>query len=390
MIACGSSWIRIGLTAISKRDYDSGLKLKGKYMNRAIVYDWLVIGAGPAGIAAVGNLIDQGVDPQSIIWLDPEFKVGDFARKWSQVPSNTKVKLFMRFLHACQAFHFSKRPDSFAIESFDPEQTCELKWMAQPLQWISQQLQQQVDWQSTYVQALNYQQRLWQVKTQHGELLAKHVILAIGSEPKTLHYPSLASIPLATAFDRSALAAACNPDETIAVFGGSHSAILIIRQLLEQTAVANVINFYQSPLCFAIDLGDQILFDDSGLKGSTAQWAKANLSAEPLPERLIRVKATDHNLQTYLTQCSKAIYAIGFKPRQLMIDGCNSCTYNPQTGEIATQLYGIGIAFPEAKINHLGKLEYRVGLWKFMDYLKRIIPQWLTQTATARLDNILS
>lgn len=66
-------------------------------INRAI-FKWAVIGAGPAGIAAVGKLIDAGINPKEIVWIDPEFKVGDFGTHWRNVSSNTKVGLFLKIL----------------------------------------------------------------------------------------------------------------------------------------------------------------------------------------------------------------------------------------------------------------------------------------------------
>ncbi len=38
--------------------------------------DWLIVGAGPAGIITIGILMDIGVDPKRIIWLDPQFEGG--------------------------------------------------------------------------------------------------------------------------------------------------------------------------------------------------------------------------------------------------------------------------------------------------------------------------
>ena len=40
--------------------------------------NWAVIGAGPAGIAAVGQLIDKGVSGEQILWIDPKFKVAPY------------------------------------------------------------------------------------------------------------------------------------------------------------------------------------------------------------------------------------------------------------------------------------------------------------------------
>ncbi|HEY5236271.1 MAG TPA: pyridine nucleotide-disulfide oxidoreductase, partial [Rhabdochlamydiaceae bacterium] len=50
--------------------------------------------------------------------------------------------------------------------------------------------------------------------------------------------------------------------------------------------------------------------------------------------------------------------------------------YDDKTGIIAPGLFGLGIAFPESRLGPLGHLDYRVGLWKFMDYLNSILPIW--------------
>ena len=96
--------------------------------------DWMVIGAGPAGIAAVGKLLDQGIPAQQIGWMDPHFTVGDLGRKWGEVPSNTQVLLFNRYLENCKAFQYGSQSKKFPLESLDPQDTCQLKKVAEPLQ----------------------------------------------------------------------------------------------------------------------------------------------------------------------------------------------------------------------------------------------------------------
>ena len=54
-------------------------------------YKWTVIGAGPAGIAAVGRLLDHDIAPTDIAWIDPEFIAGDIGGKWRAVQGNTRV-----------------------------------------------------------------------------------------------------------------------------------------------------------------------------------------------------------------------------------------------------------------------------------------------------------
>jgi hypothetical protein len=75
--------------------------------------EWLVIGAGCAGIAAVGKLLDQGIPAHQIGWVDPYFEAGDLGRKWFNVTSNTKVGLFLKFLHGCKAFDYANSDQDF-------------------------------------------------------------------------------------------------------------------------------------------------------------------------------------------------------------------------------------------------------------------------------------
>jgi cation diffusion facilitator CzcD-associated flavoprotein CzcO len=60
-----------------------------------MTYVWTVIGAGPAGIAAVGKLLDRGIADKDIAWIDPAFAAGDIGAKWRSVSSNTKVGTFL-------------------------------------------------------------------------------------------------------------------------------------------------------------------------------------------------------------------------------------------------------------------------------------------------------
>src|SRR6202021_4190927 len=75
-----------------------------------MAYTWTVIGAGPAGTAAVGKLLDQGVAPEKIAWIDPAFAGGDLGGKWRSVSSNTQVGLFLSYLNDSAAFRFSSAP----------------------------------------------------------------------------------------------------------------------------------------------------------------------------------------------------------------------------------------------------------------------------------------
>jgi len=339
-------------------------------------FDWAVIGAGPAGIAAVGKLLDQGVKPKTILWLDPEFKVGDFGTKWRKVSSNTKVKLFTRFYHACDAFKYNDAPHH-AIKQTDPESTCLLSLAAEPLQWITDHLKKTVHAVTEKVLHLKLFNQYWHLTLKDKTLLTRKVILATGSEPKSLSFPDIHEIHLQTALNPDQLVSECQPEDVIAVFGSSHSAIIIIKTLLEECRIKKVINYYLEPLRYAVYYDDWILFDDTGLKGKTAEWAREHIDGK-MPDKLERVISSQENLQMTLPLCTKAIYATGFQKRLISIEGMKTLEYDQGNGIIAPGLFGVGIAFPEAKLDRHGTLEYRVGLWKFMDYLNNIMPVWLS------------
>lgn len=339
---------------------------------------WAVVGAGPAGIASVGQLLDQGVDPQSIIWLDPRFTVGDLGDKWFSVSSNTSVRLFKRFLYQCHSFNIQGAPN-FELFQLDPLSTCQLSQIVQPLQWVTNQLLQQVQSYQTWVEAIAQHKSQWQLHlTSLDTIQAYKVILAPGCEPKAPLFKDIPLIPLTTALDPRALSKTVSGDETIAVFGSSHSAVLILKTLVE-CGVKRIVNFYRHPLCYAVFYDDWILHDNTGLKGIAADWAKAYLETPATyPANLQRIVSKPTNLEVYLPQVDRAIYPIGFERRPMPIEGVVNDNYNKQTGEIASNLYGLGIAFPEVASDRVGNQEARVGLWKFMEHIEHNIKSWLT------------
>lgn len=346
-----------------------------------MIYQWAVIGAGPAGIAAVGNLLDHDVSGESILWVDPKFNAGDFGTIWSNVPSNTTVKLFIKFLLACNSFAYSTCPHDFDLHHQNQDQTCNLRLMAEPLIWVTEQLKKQVHPVQDFVEKLSFSDGVWTIHFKDIQLKVNKVILAIGAEPKCLPISSVPIISLQDAMDSERLKNHVSHEDTVAVFGSSHSAILILRNLVEQK-VKHIINFYRQPLRYAIPFEDWILFDDTGLKGTTAEWARSHIDSGLL-HNVERIYSDENNIKNNLSRCTKAIYAIGFERRVFpKIEHLENLTYNEQCGIIAPGLFGLGIAFPEAKYNPIGMLEYRVGLWKFMEYLKRVMPIWLNYPAS--------
>lgn len=334
-------------------------------------YQWTVVGAGPAGIAAVGKLLDLGIPPATIAWVDPLFQVGDLGEKWRAVSSNTKVSLFLKYLHHCKSFRYGAAPD-FTLNHLHPDKTCLLDEIAKPLQWVSNHLFEAVNTFKTTVRALVLENQVWKVKTEQEVFGSQNVILAIGAEPKQLNYPNLKVIPLEVALRELPPLTG----ETVGVFGASHSAIIILQRLLE-TSAKKVINFYNSPLKFAVYLKDWILFDNTGLKGEAAVWARKNIHGKH-PDRLERVRISDPHFQKHLATCQSVIYAVGFeKRRPPETPQIADLVYNEFNGIIAPGLFGLGIAFPQKTEDPFRNVEYNVGLWKFMAYLESVLPIWM-------------
>ena len=338
-------------------------------------FQWAIVGAGPAGIAAVGKLLDFGVDPTSILWLDPQFNVGDLGSFWQNVSSNTTVKLFNNFLQASPSFLYQEAPIDFQLNHIPPQATCRLKNIVEPLQWISNQLCKKINIEKTMIHHIELQERKWFLHSDSCTYHAKNVILATGAEPKTLSYPNVITIPFEVAIDKARLSKVINTHETYAVFGSSHSAIIIIQYLVD-LGVKKIINFYHSPCRYAVDMGDWILFDNTGLKGHTAEWAREHIDGV-LPNNLVRYNCREDNIERFLPECDKGIYAVGFKRRNTVSIGTyEHSQYNPHVGIIGPGLFGLGIAYPELKPDPFGSVESQVGLWKFMVYLNKILPLW--------------
>ena len=334
------------------------------------------MGAGPAGIAAVGRLLDNSIPAEDILWIDPSFAVGDLGSLWLNVSSNTKVKYFNDYLNASRAFAYEYAEANFGLSHLDPERTCILNYVVEPLQWISTHLAKLVTIGQGLVHRLFLTERAWSLDTSAGTFKAQNVILATGASPSSLHYPGVEVIPFEHAIDKKKLAKAIKTHETYAVFGSSHSAIIILRYLVD-LGVKKIINFYRSPCRYAIEMGDWILFDNTGLKGETAAWARANIDGT-LPKSLVRYNTTEPNIARYLSECDKVIYAVGFeKKNNIIIGDYENMEHNSHTGIIAPGLFGLGIAYPELKADPFGYMETQVGLWKFMVYLNKVLPIWL-------------
>ena len=401
----------------------------------------VVVGAGPAGLAALGKLLDEGVT--NIAWMDDKFAGGRLNARYREVPSNTKVKLFVSFARAVGAFReivdapkSRDDPDSpyNRLLAMDQEVGCDIAAAADLVLQLTLGMARHPDVVLKFgkVTALDFDAdtKRWDVavtpaEPERGVVDAKAplVVLATGSAPITPALPSkythLEPLDLDLALTPTLLAHYLPEDkeETIALVGASHSAILVLRNLYEMATSTHpklrVKWFSRHPLRYAEDKGDWILRDNTGLKGETAIWARENLEGKGWEDGKVKtivekifVTGREEEQAAYekhLAQGSgvtRIVEAIGFKrlplPHlSLRKTGEDGEVWKRDVGEVKGDgvtgqivevgrkgerslkgLRGVGIAWPERVTDPEGNVESAVGLWKFMKYLTRVSPEW--------------
>ena len=264
-------------------------------------YRWLVIGAGPAGIACVGQLLDHGIDGNDIAWVDPRFKVGDFKRYWRHVESNTPIDAFRYYYNQCQSFNYNQDEKKYFIDHMDDDKHCPLLVAAEPLHDFTAQCRQYVSSYAGAIKSLQATRDGWQANFEQYQLYSQKVILAIGSTAKTLKFDGVETIPLAVALDKAQLADQLAPGEPIALFGAAQSAASCLH-VLNDLPDNPVTHFYRRYESFDYYLGH------------------INI------DHVTSMAMTPENLLEHMPSISKAIYAIGFERRQLPIKGYQTIT----------------------------------------------------------------
>lgn len=342
-----------------------------------INYEWAVIGAGPAGILAIGLLIENGIAPSSIAWIDPEFQVGALGKYYQGVPANLSTAQWITVLDGCNYLKKCPKNPIEYLKKYDLNQYYPLELIVKPLQEISYWLLSDVHGLKEKVTNLESQNGRWIIEANKKRIIANKVILATGSHPRSLDYNCKEEIPLNIALSPNQLARQVNKDDVIAVVGSAHSAVSVM-MLLSQLPVKKIINLYNHPFLYTMQTPNGPVNAETGLKGAAATFAREILETNALPE-IQRVYNDQLARETYLPQCTKIIYAVGFEQNITPLSHGKSISYDDTTGIISPHLYGFGIAFPERKPDAAGKIEHRVGLPHFLNYGKRVIPNWIAE-----------
>ncbi|KAH7121602.1 pyridine nucleotide-disulfide oxidoreductase-domain-containing protein [Dactylonectria macrodidyma] len=391
----------------------------------------IVVGGGPCGLAVVGNLLEQHPHDH-LLWVDPVFTAGRIGDQYREVPSNTKVELFINFATAIAPFRrileFSSEPDALtALRKLPQNQGCQLKYAADLCLMLTEGIVRhfgnvEQHYGRVTGAAFNKQTGLWTaVLDGNQRAIAPSLILCTGSKPAVDMLPALKKISMGpkmisldTALNPSLLAKNVKTDGMVAVIGSSHSAILVLMNLyaLCQTTHPSLrIKWFTrcKDLRYAKYMDGWILYDNTGLKGQVAQWAQEHLNENefdksPVSKVMTKFWLTpdveEDRYQAELPSCTHIIQAIGYKRDtlpELTITASIGAKPEPLTaqhddltGRFFTSLaedsgkrlylpglFGAGIAFPECVTDPMGNVERAVGLWKFMRFLKQAVPDWV-------------
>ncbi|KAK5109539.1 hypothetical protein LTR62_006890 [Meristemomyces frigidus] len=414
-------------------------------------YEAVVVGAGPAGVTCVGNLLERKVAP--ILWIDHDFNGGRINGKYREVPSNTKAALFIDFATAVAPFRkivsdlpsrsrwedpsesdgvsISNRPDKLqALRQLDPQKGCDLSYAADMIMTLTEGLKRTPGVVAQKGNASDAQldeaTGTWTVNVQPdeqartavglGPVKTQRLVLCTGSSPTATSLAGgAASIPhfdLDDALSPTKMSARLSGmgPTTVSVVGASHSAILVLRNLYNIASTTKsdlkIRWLTRHELRYAEFMQGWILRDNTGLKGEVAAWAKQHLEPENFKKSDVsnyidaisyEKGQEDEVFEKHLPGSDLIVQAIGYTrnatPTLTTIDGKSiKPEYDHETGgfEYSKEanaaskdglaklpgMYGAGIAWPERVKDPYGNVEYAVGFFKFMKYVKRVSPEW--------------
>ncbi|KAJ5677391.1 uncharacterized protein N7477_003024 [Penicillium maclennaniae] len=377
----------------------------------------VVVGAGPAGVAVMGNLLERQIG--TIAWIDPSFESGRVHRKYREVPSPLPG---LRHSYSALQDRHRELMSSQCISTLaklDQEKTCHLHYAADMIRDLTDGLikMDPVHAYRGFVTAANLVEKTsnnkWTVRIKRHdsedelEIETSRLILCTGSHPTKIPVPipglEISRLDLDTVLKPSELAEVLpkSRPSTVAVIGASHSAILAILNLVtlarESHPHLRIKWFTRHPLRYAEYMDGWILRDNTGLKGLAADFARAQLEdgvldTSPAGQVLEKIDCGDGKeaemYSKYLPQCSHIVHAVGFtrdplpqlvkagRPFAMEFDHESGQFHERAGGEAIPGLFGAGIAFPERVVDPYGNVEYAVGFFKFMKFLKRVTPNW--------------
>lgn len=331
------------------------------------------------------------------------------------------MKLFIDFAEAVGPFRkiLDETPSPHAVDALramKQDQGCDLGYAADMCMMLTQGLMKTPGVevrQGKVTQATLDESNGWTVDIKlsesHGEMskaISSRVVLCTGSSPNSqklpVTIPDLIPMELDYALSPMLLAKEVpKQPTTVGVIGASHSAVLVLINLYNLASTTHpdlrIKWLTRHPLRYAEFMDGWVLRDNTGLKGAAAAWARENLEpgkfdSSPVSKFITKVSYDkNHEIETYkehLPECSRYVQAIGYMrdPLPALKRGVGTeivphyvhetGAFTDVDGKRIPALYGAGIAWPERVTDPQGNVEYAVGFWKFMRYIKRVACDW--------------
>lgn len=358
-------------------------------MQIADIFDVAVIGAGPAGLAIVCELLFQRPNVR-IAWIDPDFHSGRLTH-FPNVPSNTKIALFLKYSENVNRIIEGVMEEEAIkkIQIMDPDAHCPLALVSDMVAILVKKTIQSGKLTRAVCDTVHdvtiCGKNQIDIEYGKGKLSARIAVLATGSHPSVLECSSGQVIDLEVALNPAKLCNVLKPNDTVHVYGNSHSGMLVLKNITD--IGAKVVSLYRSPPKYAIyqEHSPQIIYDNTGLKGTAASWAKAHwdslekqnvksVSQEILPSKIVHAVGFERNESLNLRYNE-----INIKLKDLTrTEGARLCYQS----RIIPGLYGVGIAFPGKDVyEYNGNViqEESVGLFKFFRHAAKDVPVMLSE-----------
>ena len=335
-----------------------------------------IIGAGASGILLILLLHQNGMNLRDIAIIDPHFDGGLLQRSWGPVISNTP---WIVTLGSIQEVLSSYKIPDWAL-ALSPDKPTPLYKIAQLLRELSapllskcktvKGLVKEVIWDTTA--------STWTILTHSSNdiihIQSSAVFFTQGAVPKYYDFP-IPSIPLEIALDPVRLKPYIAPQDTVLVFGTSHSGTLVMKNLVDCSA-NSLIGVYKgaTPFVWARDgIYDGIKLDAASVGDDIVQGVYPSIQL-----------VSFQNVQGLIKETRAAtwvVYAMGFTLNmnlRILVDSAEVSlkTYDPITGKIAgaTKAWGFGIGYPGQAPDGI---HYDVGISSFLEYISKQIPSIL-------------
>lgn len=319
-----------------------------------------IIGTGAAGLLTLFSLSFTKIAPEEIVLIDPYHDGGDLQRKYCCIQSNTIWNQMLDIL----------RKKEIAIEglpspwcNLDPSKPALLKEYIQLLRYITKSFAQRCETIYATVSRLEQEEGKIRVFFNTNESFTTNVcIVTTGCHPKHLCFP-IPTIPLEIALNREMLKNYVEPNQTVCVFGVSHSGTLILSNL--HALHVNTHGFYKGakPFLFARDG----VYD--GIKQESETIADA-IVAGLYPLTHLHSLSDTAEIIRWTRKSDWVIYAAGFQRTSFSA----AFTYNGTTGQIneLPNTWGFGIAFPNQAADGI---HWDVSLPSFFNHIELQVPK---------------